>query len=121
MLYTNFDINKQGFTRRSTCALISFPSVYNCNWVVQSVKRLATGWTAKGSDFESRKGQEFSSLHVVQTDPGAHSNSYPFGTGAFSRELSGRGVKLITHLPLVQSSRIRGSIHPHLHITSCSS
>jgi hypothetical protein len=33
--------------------------------VAQSVWQLATDWTAKGSEFESRKEQEFSLLHVV--------------------------------------------------------
>jgi hypothetical protein len=36
---------------------------------------------AKGSEFESRWGQEFSFLHVVQTGSGAHPVSYPMGTG----------------------------------------
>jgi hypothetical protein len=49
--------------------------------VAQSVQRLAKGWTTKGSGFESRWGQEFSLLHVVQTGSGAHPASYPTGTG----------------------------------------
>jgi hypothetical protein len=32
-------------------------------------------------DFESRKGQEFSLLHVVLTGSGAHPASYPISTG----------------------------------------
>jgi hypothetical protein len=44
--------------------------------VAQSVQRLATGWTAEGSEFESRWGQDFSPLHV-QTGSGAH----PMGSG----------------------------------------
>jgi hypothetical protein len=39
------------------------------------------GWTTEGSEFESRWGQEFSLLHVVQTGSGAHPASYPMGTG----------------------------------------
>jgi hypothetical protein len=35
----------------------------------------------EGSEFESREGQEFSLLHVLQTGFGAHSASYPMGTG----------------------------------------
>jgi hypothetical protein len=42
---------------------------------------LATGWTIEGSKFESRQGQEFFLLHVVQTGSGAHPASYPMGTG----------------------------------------
>jgi hypothetical protein len=33
------------------------------------------------SEFESRYGQEFSLLHVVQTGSEAHPASYPMGTG----------------------------------------
>jgi hypothetical protein len=44
-------------------------------------ERLATGWTAEGSRFESRWGQEFSPLYVVQTSSGVHPISYPKGTG----------------------------------------
>jgi hypothetical protein len=57
---------------------ISFP------WgagLAQSVWRLATGWTAEGSELESQKGQDFSPLHVVQTRSGAHPASCPVGTG----------------------------------------
>jgi hypothetical protein len=49
--------------------------------IAQSVQRLATGWTTEGSEFESRWGQEFSLLHVVQTGSGVHPTSYPMGTG----------------------------------------
>jgi hypothetical protein len=41
-------------------------------------------WTTKGSEFESRYGQEFSLLHVVQTGSGAHPASYPMVPGALS-------------------------------------
>jgi hypothetical protein len=46
-----------------------------------SYKLLATGWTTKGSEFESRSGQEISLLHVVQNASRAHPASYPVGTG----------------------------------------
>jgi hypothetical protein len=36
------------------------------------------------SEFESRQGQEFSLLHVVQAGSGAHPTSYPMGTGGKS-------------------------------------
>jgi hypothetical protein len=42
------------------------------------------GWTTEVSEFESRYGQEFPLLHVVQTGSGAHQASYPMGTGALS-------------------------------------
>jgi hypothetical protein len=42
------------------------------------------GWTTEGSEFESRQGQEFSLLHVVQTGSAAHPALYPMGTrGSF--------------------------------------
>jgi hypothetical protein len=36
----------------------------------------------RGSEFEYRKGQEFSLFHVVQTGFWVHSAFYPMGTGA---------------------------------------
>jgi hypothetical protein len=42
------------------------------------------GWTTEGSEFESRKDQELTLLHVVQTGSGIHPTSYPAGTvGSF--------------------------------------
>jgi hypothetical protein len=35
---------------------------------------MVTGWTMKGSEFESRWGQKFSLLHVVRTGSGAPIN-----------------------------------------------
>jgi hypothetical protein len=49
--------------------------------IAQSVQRLSTGWTNKGSQFESRWGQEFSLLHVVETGSGTHPASHPMGIG----------------------------------------
>jgi hypothetical protein len=49
--------------------------------MLQSVQ---LGWTAEGSQFESREGLECSLLHIVQTGSGAHPTSYPLGTrGSF--------------------------------------
>jgi hypothetical protein len=42
-----------------------------------SIYRLATGWTTEKSEFESRWGQEFSLLQIVQTGSEVHSTSYP--------------------------------------------
>jgi hypothetical protein len=39
------------------------------------------GWTTKGSDFESRWGQTFSLLHVVQTGSEAYPASYQMRAG----------------------------------------
>jgi hypothetical protein len=41
----------------------------------------ATGWTAKGSEFESQYGQESFLLHVFQTGYGPHPASHPIGNG----------------------------------------
>jgi hypothetical protein len=49
--------------------------------IAQSVERLATGWTTKGSEFETRWGQEFPLLSTDQTGSEAHPASYPMGTG----------------------------------------
>jgi hypothetical protein len=35
------------------------------------------GWATEGSEFESRYGQQFSILHVIQTGSGVHPTSYP--------------------------------------------
>jgi hypothetical protein len=51
--------------------------------VDDSVVGITTGWTIE-SDFESREGQEFFLLHVVQTGSGAHPASYTMGTGGSS-------------------------------------
>jgi hypothetical protein len=47
--------------------------------------RGATGWATEGLEFESRKRQELSLLHVVQTGSGAHTASYSMGTRGLSR------------------------------------
>jgi hypothetical protein len=49
--------------------------------IAQSVKPLPKGWMTEGSEFESRWGQEFSPLHIVQTGSGAHPASNQVGTG----------------------------------------
>jgi hypothetical protein len=83
--------------------------------IAQSVQRLATGWTAEGSEFESRWGQEFSLLHIVQTGSAAHPTSYAVGTGG---SVPVRGVKRLkreadhSHVQLVPRLRKYGSIHP---------
>jgi hypothetical protein len=38
-------------------------------------------WTTEGSEFESREGQEFSLLQIVQTGSEVHPTYYPMGTG----------------------------------------
>jgi hypothetical protein len=50
------------------------------------------GSTTKGSEFESRWGQEFSLLHVVQTGSGVHPASYPMGAGGSFPEVKAAGA-----------------------------
>jgi hypothetical protein len=50
------------------------------------------GWTTEGSQLESRWGQEFSLLHVVQTGSGAQPDSYPMCTVSFFPEGKAAGV-----------------------------
>jgi hypothetical protein len=39
------------------------------------------GWTTEESEFETRQGQKFSLLRVIQTGSEAHPASYPMDTG----------------------------------------
>ena len=69
--------------------------------VAQSVQRLATGWTVRGSNPPVRA--RFSA--PVQTGPGTHTASCTMGTRSFPGVKCGRGVKLIPHPLLVPWSR----------------
>jgi hypothetical protein len=40
------------------------------------------GWMAEESGFDSRQGQDFSLLHIIQTGFGAHPTSYTMGIGS---------------------------------------
>jgi hypothetical protein len=57
--------------------------IYNIVRSRDSAVGIATahGLDDSGSEFEPRQGKEFSLLRSVQTDPGAHTASYPMGTG----------------------------------------
>jgi hypothetical protein len=50
------------------------------------IKRWLKQETPKRSEFESRCGQEFSLLHIIQTESGAHPASYLMGTGGKAAE-----------------------------------
>jgi hypothetical protein len=61
---------------------------YRTNFILVSVSwdsvvgiATASGLKTEGSEFESRWGQEFSVLHIVQIGSGVHPASYPMGTG----------------------------------------
>jgi hypothetical protein len=63
------------------------------------------------------EARDFSLLHNVQTGSEAHPASYKMGTGDFSlRVMCNRGVKLTTHLNLVQRLRM---VELHLHSPIC--
>jgi hypothetical protein len=76
--------------------------------VAQSVYRLATGWTVRGSN---PGGARFSA--PVQTGPRAHPASCTMGTGSFPGVKSGRGVTLTPH-PLLMPWSWKGSAMPLL-------
>jgi hypothetical protein len=74
--------------------------------VAQSVHRLATGWTVRGSNPD---GARFSA--PVHTGPGAHPASCTMGTGSFPGVESGRGVTLTPHPLLVARSKNRVELY----------
>jgi hypothetical protein len=50
--------------------------------IAQSVQQRAKGWTA---GVDSRQEQDFSLVHSIETDSGAHPASYPMGTVGYFR------------------------------------
>jgi hypothetical protein len=78
--------------------------------VAQSVYRMATGWTVRGSNPD---GARFSAS--VQTGPGAHPASCTMGTGSFEGVESGRGVTLTPHPFLVLRSKNRVELYLYSH------
>jgi hypothetical protein len=48
--------------------------------IAQSVQQRPTTWMTEEFGFDSWQKQDFSLLHGVETDSGAHSASYPMGT-----------------------------------------
>jgi hypothetical protein len=79
-----------GALRREWRTVTTLPAL----WGSQS------GGTAEGSKFESRQGQEFSLLHVVQTGSGAQPVSYRMGTeGSSPKGIAAGSVKLTTQPP----------------------
>jgi hypothetical protein len=65
------------------------------------------------SEFESRYGQEFSLLHVVQTGSGAQPASYPMGPGALAQGVKrpGRGAD---HSPPA-TAQIKENVDVYIH------
>jgi len=78
--------------------------------ILQSVERLATDWTVRGS---IQVGTRFSA--PVQTDPGAHPASYTMGTGSFQGvKRSGRGVD---H-PLTSNAEVKERVGLYIYYPS---
>ena len=69
--------------------------------VAQSVQRLTTGWTVRGSNPGGAR------ISAVQTGPGAYPASCTMGIGTFPGIESGRGVTLTPHPLLVPRSENR--------------
>jgi hypothetical protein len=67
--------------RRGRCS----PEMWEASEGLHGVTRLAMGWTPERSEFETRYGQEFSHLHVVQIGSGVQPTSYTMVQGALSR------------------------------------
>jgi hypothetical protein len=125
------NISATGFNITKLCIVLAVYNFVHMNFMLfpnlctflliiarsqNSTISIATGWAAKGLLFKSWQGQDPSPLHVVEIGSGAHLASYPMGIGSsFPR---GKTAKLTTRLKLVLSSRISGSIHPLLNISS---
>jgi hypothetical protein len=79
-------------------------------------------WTTEGSEFESRKDQEFSLLHVVQTGSRVHPTFYTMGTGALYPGVKRQGREA-DHLPPtiaeVKTMRIYKSTPPYAFMAEC--
>ena len=73
--------------------------------VAQSVSRLTTGWTVRGS---SPGGARFS---AVQTGPGAQPASCTMVSESFTGVESGRGVTLTLHPLVVPRSKNRVELY----------
>jgi hypothetical protein len=98
--------------------------LFNDNGSQDSAVGIATGY-----GLESRRvgvkvpvrAKFFSSLRRPDLFCGPPSLLFDAYRGLFPRGLSDRCMKLTTHLQLVPRSRIRGSIHPLPHTSSCRS
>jgi hypothetical protein len=98
----------------STRKLFSNPyKIGNKAVIAQSLWRWATGWMAGVLGFDSRRGLRiFLFTTASRTALGPTQSPIQGVAGLFPWGLSGRGVKLTTHLHLVTRSRMRGAIPP---------
>jgi hypothetical protein len=83
--------------------------------IAQPVKQRATGWMPR---IRFPAGQDFSLLHAVQTDSGAHPSSYPIGSGALSPVIMRPGRKAEHSPPSSAQVTKGGAIPPLPHMSS---
>jgi hypothetical protein len=76
-------------------------ALYACEETGQSVQRVATGWAAVGSQFESQQRQD-SSLHVVHIGSRTHWVPWPFpgNKGARSVKMTTQHQLMLGHVDL---------------------
>jgi hypothetical protein len=70
-------------------------ALYLQMWNRDSSVGIATGYRLGGRGYSPDRGSDFSLLHSVQTNSGAHPASYPMGTGgSFPGDVVGWGTML---------------------------
>jgi hypothetical protein len=89
--------------------IVSSNSVLLCNQ--DTTAGIATSYRLDGRGFESRQEQDiFNFSKTVQKRSRAHPAPFPMDSGVLSQLQSSRGMKLTTHLYLVQKLRMNGAI-----------
>jgi hypothetical protein len=98
------------------CVKLYPPHLCSAVGIAQSVFQQALGWTAQ---VQFSAVQDFSLLHSVQTNSGAHPASYPMGTrGSFPQRGTRQG-RVADHSPPCSAEVKKGGaippFPPHLH------
>jgi hypothetical protein len=76
------------------------------------------GWTTEGSEFESKQGQEFSLLHIVQTSSRTHPTSYPMVHGSLSLGSKQPGCE-VDHSPPTGAKVKKKWIYTYVFMAQC--
>jgi hypothetical protein len=71
------------------------------------------GWATEGSELMSRQGQEFSVLDIIQIGSGAHTASYPTGTGVSFA--AGKAAGAWSWLLNANQSRSKDNVDLYIH------